>query len=532
MTGKAPYIKKLFDFLAGHKFSVVIFLVLLFLGYNMTLSGIQQCNAAPTTGMPVGTNPPAQPPVTNQTVTVVAPGSCPGPCPFSGAPCEVEGTSFATAITLDANSLKGYLVGEGANNLETWVFDNMDAILTSEYIQLDWLEKSMNYWWDTMWYYNLLPGFQEMTRQLNAELALQVFQLHAYADANAVMETDRAYAKHGIADQESQQPAEQVCVAATEMSGFTRATVFSRAMREAWELKSVAAGLNEKTDPDGNPNPGATSSAGLDKQRYSDWQNIFCDANGNGKTDLHCGGNVDANLINMDVLPVKYLFNNLTINVNDTTQAANGSTEGKNLELGLEYLINNLVGLPAMEAIPLSAVSTVGGEAGYLLRRSYLARYAAIRSVPDMIAGWRMPGSSPQGSQMGAWIKDLRESGGAPANLMEDTNDGVGGFNTKGLVLAGGISKNPSYKEIMHALSIDRFNSGRYANEMITDPSKVDLEKLDVSVFYLMQLRDYYELLERTALTLAVQVSLLADQQVPGSQNAAAPMNAPPTPGG
>src|ERR1039458_7243733 len=76
----------------------------------------------------------------------------------------------------------------------------------------------------------------------------------------------------------------------------------------------------------------------------------------------------------------------------------------------------------------------------------------------------------------------------------------------------------PSYREIMHALSVDRFNSGTYAAGMITDDNKIQMEKLSLSVFYLMQLRDYYELLERTALTLAVQVSVVSGQQnLPGA---------------
>ncbi len=47
---------------------------------------------------------------------------------------------------------------------------------------------------------------------------------------------------------------------------------------------------------------------------------------------------------------------------------------------------------------------------------------------------------------------------------------------------------------------------------MIADESEIELEKLTLSTFYLMQLRDYYELLEREALTLTVQVSLMAEK--------------------
>ena len=525
MTKKVARHKRFFGFLAGRKFLAGVFLVLFLLGYNLTLSVVQQCSAVPT--IPVGAAPPPTPVPPPLIPAVVVPAVCVGN-PFSGCsetPCEIPGATMeATTVLLLA--LKANLTA-ASQLLEDWVYQYVHAILLAEYAQIDWLERSMISWWDTMWYYNLLPSFQEMTRQLNVGLALQTQQLYANADATAMIETARTYAKHEIEDQENLRAGEQVCVAATQIGGFARATSFFRPMRQAWETKSVAAGLNQKTDPHGEPYPGAAAASGSAQKRYDDWKNIFCDARGNSIPDaagnsvntLRCGQDVDKNLINADVLPVKYLFNNLTINVDDTTAAQNGSTEGKNLELAVEYLINNLVGLPMMDAMVPTALSSPAGKHLYLTRRSYLARYASVRSVPDMVAGWRMPGS-----QMGKWLADLRESGGIPASLLQDTNNG------SGIVLAGGISKNPSYKEIMHTLSIDRFNSGMYATEMLTDPAKVDIEKLNTSVFYLMQLRDYYELLERTALTLAVQVSILAEEQDMAVPVSAAPMA--PSPGG
>ncbi|MCK4945222.1 MAG: hypothetical protein KAS59_03060, partial [Alphaproteobacteria bacterium] len=124
-------------------------------------------------------------------------------------------------------------------------------------------------------------------------------------------------------------------------------------------------------------------------------------------------------------------------------------------------------------------------------RRSYLARYGAIRSVPQLITGWRVPGGGRE-PLTGLWVKELRTAGGASATVLSD---------------------NPSYKEIMHAMTVDRFNSGRYAAGLITNESAIELEKLTLDVLYLMQLRDYYELLERTALTLAVQTSIMSDQR-------------------
>ncbi len=137
--------------------------------------------------------------------------------------------------------------------------------MTSEYDQLLWLEQEMISWWDTMWYYNLLPSLQAITREFNADLAMTALQIGSNADATAMMETDRALSKHAIEDH-GLSPGEQVCVAATEGGGFTRSTAFACAMRTAWERGSVATGLNTKQDTAGNPLPGATQRV------YSDLQ--------------------------------------------------------------------------------------------------------------------------------------------------------------------------------------------------------------------------------------------------------------------
>lgn len=510
MTGNNVQQKKKFfglpRFRSG-KALAAVFLVVFFLGYNLTVTEAQQSSAPPAipdpaaTGQPAG-NPTSPPlPTGLSGPTGVTSSNCPGGPVCSGS-CEPTGTSGSVAGFLIAD-LYGAL-SDATVAQENWLFTYISAIVQSEYDQMYWLEQEMEDWWNTMWYYNLLPGLQSMTRQLNVATALQALQLQENADVSGMQAADRELARHGITDQQMLSPEEQVCVAATGGGGLTRSSAFIRAMRHAWEANALMSGLNTTVDANGNPNPSATSAAGSDQQRYRDWQNIFCDPLGNSLSAVPCGTTIDTNLTNADVLPVKYLFSALTIPLG----TANVNGDSAQVELGIEYLINNLVGLPAMDAITQTALATPAGQEGYLTRRSYLARYAAIRSVPDMVAGWRVPGS-----QMGQWIQDLRGTDAGVAAASPSPNPSY----------AASASPNPSYKEVMHALSVDRFNSGQYATEMITDPAKVEQEKLEISAFYLMQLRDYYELLERTALTLAVQVSLMDDQQSMANANVAAP---------
>lgn len=380
--------------------------------------------------------------------------------------CEAPGVGNTVASALTA-SWQSYMYA-AATGLENFLWDRVTEFLKSEFLQVQWIEFQMIEWWRAMWSYNLLPGLQAMTRHLNIDLVLQSLNLHNQADATALQDVDLLLRHHAIEDH-GIRPGEQVCVAGTLSGGYTRATTFSRAMRMAWETESLATGLNTKdTQGDGS----GVSGRG---RRYKQFLENFCDPRANsGKND--CAPTTDPELYNADVEVSRRLYNTLTIDVDDDPR----------LNDMIGSLIDNMVGVPEADPILKGSLDSPHGRAVFLARRSYLARHEAIRSIPHMIASWRMPGS-----QMGTFVKDLRRNAGIP--LSE-------------------ISDNPSYKEIMHALSVDRFNTGTYAANMMTSPPKLEMEKLNLSVFYLMQLRDYYELLERTALTLAVQVSVMAGQ--------------------
>jgi hypothetical protein len=380
--------------------------------------------------------------------------------------CEAEGTADDQQDRL-VTHLRSRLEAAAAS-LESWLDTRITQMLQSELEQLENIEQWTLSWWQTMWSYNLLPGLQAITRQLNTNLALQTFTLQSNADATDEMETIGALKKHEIEDQVNLRPSEQVCVAGTTAGGYGRVTGIARAMRLAWENESVAHGLNKVGDI------GAPGASSTEAQRHKDFRDIFCDPDANGGRN-NCGASIPA-FYNADVQPAKYLYDKLTIDVNKDPRLAKAA----------ETIINNMVGVPSADPIHKDALGSQPGGQTFLARRSWLARYAAIRSVPQLVAGWRMPGS-----KMGDWVKDLRSSVG---------------------VAPGDISENPSYKEIMHAVAVDRFNSGKYAAGMITDENKIEMEKLSLNAFYLMQLRDYYELLERTALALSVQVSMMSGQ--------------------
>lgn len=446
---------------------------------------------------------------------VVAPGACSIPAGFGVCldPCDPIMTS-STVKTTDENvfdqllqnltdtlppwmaKITGGGVSQTGGGDDGFIGGMIDGMVQALLIRLNQFELDLIDWWDTMWWYNLRPALQSMTRQLNVATTQQAEDFQSGMDAFQEDETNLEDMNTDNKNHQRVRVSENACVAATASGGFGRASGYSRAMRQAWQDDVGSDGQNRLhvSGNAGATRPSALGQAAKIGQDAVTFEKTFCDPNDNNGQNVCAGpaptdkyGNSYANA---DTLVTKNLYNKLTMQVDDPTDKVNETLVAK-------AVVDNTMGDPTGDPIPEAVMNSPAGHERWMNRRSYLARYAAIRSVPQLIAGWRMPGS-----KLGPWIKEMEQDAGVPAGQ-------------------GEMSDNPSYREIVHAISIDRFNSEKYANNMITDDGEIEMEKLTISSFYLMQLRDYYELLEREALTLAVQVSLMAEKiPVPDTHSA------------
>lgn len=397
-------------------------------------------------------------------------------CPVS---CEAPGRGRQAATRI-FNAFRATLLAK-APPLEAYEKDEVDNTIAVLLTRLNQVELDLIEWWKTLWWYNLRPSLQDSVDQTATALADQNRMLGAASDAENMNKTLLHVASNDIDDHRALGASENICVAASSAGGFGRAEAFSHAMRQSWQNDLQASANNKKGAP------GATGRDGITKHLSSVFETTFCNPDDNAGRNI-CGAKVSPEFYNADVSVNKYLYNSLTIPVDqDPTYAA-----------AVERIIENLTGTAVGEPISGNTLKTAEGQELWLQRRSYIARKNAVRSVPTAIASERMPGS-----RLGEQIKELRIAAGVPESQ---------------------VSANPSYHEIMHAVSVDRFNSGQYAAGLLTDENKIEMEKLTLDTFYLMQLRDYYELLERTALTLAVQVSLMADTAPDPDAKAARPL--------
>lgn len=413
------------------------------------------------------------------TTATVAGGLCPC-CKGCVTPCEVSGTASGVKTmiyTAFTASLQAAAIA-----LENALAMHVDGMVQNLLEKVNNIEKNMIEWWSTMWYYNLNPSLRAMTVQVNTANTDLAKNYQSAIDAEQGTQTSAAVAKTEI--QSARVVRDNVCPPAGLTSGAGRGKTFARAMRGGWQKKAVNTGSNVVGSP------GAGGVGQYLKEKTQTYEAAFCDPLANGGANV-CGGSAPEEFYNADTQVSKILYNSLTIPVDDSSSTSvvdptgGTMTRGALFERAIQENIDNMIGSAAMDPVPEGAMTGPQAKETFMDRRAFLARYNALRSVPQLTASQRMPGS-----QLGQWIKEIRQDAGIPVSE---------------------ISDNPSYREVINALAVDRFNSGKFALNLQVDRAGVEMEKLTMGTFYLMMLRDYHDLLERTALTLAVQVSLMAD---------------------
>lgn len=406
----------------------------------------------------------------------------PPTCIASGHNC----TNYAMVLNVAEAFIATVQIGLRASavELETATVALFTATMLSLKLDIDGIERSLASKWRTDWFNVVLPGLKNMVSQITVNNIEETRQVQSFQDARAVNEVLRRQDLLEIESEEENRPSIHANVAATAAGGYGRAVAFSRAMRIAVPKELINTGINKK-GKDKN-----ISKIAYNKYRYDNYKKIFCnpDAEGGAIAD-ECEASEET-FYNADVEPNKFLYSRLTLPVDP-----DADPDGKMFETLIAMRLN-LFGSPANDTMPVDTLNSTDGRKKFFDRRSYLSRYGAVMSVHNLIESWRMPGSD-----MGDWMESILER----TAVQDDTSNWYSNIT------------NPSYRELIHAMTVERFNSGHYARDLISTETDVKMEKISLTALQLMQLRDYYELLERTALVLAVQVSLMTDDANFGS---------------
>src|SRR5690606_4317707 len=112
-------------------------------------------------------------------------------------------------------------------------------------------------------------------------------------------------------------------------------------------------------------------------------------------------------------------------------------------------LVENIAGTENPKAIPSAELNSLPGQREYLGRRARMAKRAAAATLPLFSAGLRT-----EGSDMEAWVQEFADRTGSTIP----------------------VSPNPSYAELMHAMTRYKPATGHYGAEMITTPLNIERE--------------------------------------------------------
>lgn len=394
----------------------------------------------------------------------------PSVCPYWMPCCACVFAGMTQVTTTIIEQAKEYITSLVFDQLENLINDQINNLVGGILNRGQGLEDNLETWWDQFYHYDLRPALANMMAQMHTSRMDQTRQIGSFWSADGLNTRLKSIETKELKANQDARPSEHVCMAMTQAGGMGRAHAFTRAVR--W-------GIEDERNDLGRGAAGSLGASGRDAVVQARWDRLV----NNFRNDAAYDGTVfgsDAppvagyDAVDADIKPTQTLLESLTIPVRQSSNALAAT----------EQVIENIAGVEVARAMTADEMDSLRGQRSYLQSRARLAKRAAASSPAMLSTGWRV-----EGSDMAAWIQEFSDRTGSSLPV-----DG-----------------NPSYYEIMNALTRYKPASGTYGAEMTDDTLNLERERYIVSSIYLMQLRDYFELLERVALTLAVDTSLMLD---------------------
>lgn len=320
----------------------------------------------------------------------------------------------------------------------------------------------LNDWWDN----RFRPSLEDMAEHWSVQLIEHANIWGTFFDASNHTDVMLTMQQKNLETHRRHRPSDIGCQVTTTATGLVRAHYISDATRAVMDRSMAARSMNNVRW--GNQ---LDISQFMDtKARWEDYDENFCNdgANNNGMLPS-CSDNIGADL---DILPGVSLIENETIDDEDELKAALA-------------LIRNLIYLRMANPISEKALQGSTGKKAWLERRSIFARQNAVAQVLHKMLGDRMPVNDTY-NEMGEMIEQV----GVPDDL---------------------ISDNPSYHEMMSALTKKRFWDPEYFARLQNDPESLAREEATLTALTLMTRRDIFNKLEQISMLLAVKLAVMTE---------------------
>jgi len=347
-------------------------------------------------------------------------------------------------------------------------------------------------WWND----DLLPAMKQQTQQLSTDQVDQSRTLGSLLDAQIQNEAVNDINQQQVQSQRMYEPNELSCqvdsltVGDGGTKGITKAKAVARALTRAGAIDDQKRRANAKGSP---------SEQGVGAEMNWTWKQYvdkFCDPD-NG--DQGCTTAGDADMAGKHInLPGLLWGNKQTIDMSNQ----------KNVDI-VEAVKRYFINPTSPNPIPAAVVKSSAGQEMMLDRRANSARLNTIYNAVGQMISERSSGS-------GVDTSAIRGS--------NSTSNSDGTTTTTGAGLpADDTSNDASYRELMTAMSVDRYHDPAYITRMVQYPEATVREMGSINAIKMQQMNDIYKRQEEMLFMEAAMYANTLDGDKPKSSMSNAP---------
>ena len=349
-------------------------------------------------------------------------------------------------------------------------------------------------WWSGQF----MPALMSMTAQLYSYRIWETAILGHLTDAQDINRAMRTEQEQRVTAQQGALPDDQICILGTAPLAQTRTTLIAAALTQGFKQDLLRRAHNAVQNPvNGSYTPPGRTPAFDVKARWAIFCKEFYDPNSNDGKGI-CG-DTPGPAMNDDIGVEGFLFRD-TIDLNNP-----------HLYNAAEAFLINIVQPQIHENLPPTILTSPQGHE-YTLRLQHLE---ALRNIAADVVGSIISRRAPLSSTdktLATQVSNIRKQAAIPAcPASPQPSSGIC------------YSTNPSYNEIMLALTKERFFAPSYFLHMENNPGTIKQEQAAIDGYTTVQLQDIYKLQEQINALLAARAALKLSTDQVGSQTPSAP---------
>lgn len=412
-----------------------------------------------------------------------SPGVGAGGTPIPPVDEYVEGTPSTGAggggcATITGTNPNATFTGSFATDPSNTTCDNRNLTFVKDYEGGQQFVNYLRDWWNN----EMLPAMRDFTAQINSGIIDQTRQFGSMIDSMNQAETQRQIQKAETEAIYRNMPNDLSCTSATFTDDMTKAQytsdAISRAMKD--DLRRELMATSGTTV--------ATSGTGGEmKERWDEYCQYFKDPQEN-RGHTGCPTAAAGSIAGADINIEGFLLSD-TINM-----------DNPNEHMAAVTTLRHLIYPKPDPTVPENMVDTALGRE-ILLRQQHKTsvRNLAAEIVSDIIARR----TAINGTTAGTYIQPIREAAGIPA---------------------AEISMNPSYNEIMLAMTKERFMDPEYFVRLGNTMGAIKQEQTMLDAYIALQLQDIYEMQEKINALMVAKAAMKLNEGGGRNLSTSAPM--------